>query len=89
MNKAIIFDMDGTLFQTNLILESALEDIFKHKKPRQLDNNQNGAILHFKTIKLVRFLFSVSRGFLLITLLSYQVLALVLLQLQHLFYGLI
>ena len=28
MNKAIIFDMDGTLFQTNLILEPALESTF-------------------------------------------------------------
>lgn len=28
MKKAIIFDMDGTLFQTNLILEPALESTF-------------------------------------------------------------
>ncbi|WP_042471773.1 HAD hydrolase-like protein [Bacillus ndiopicus] len=28
MNNAIIFDMDGTLFQTNLILEPALEKTF-------------------------------------------------------------
>lgn len=28
MRKAIIFDMDGTLFQTNLILEPALEETF-------------------------------------------------------------
>lgn len=28
MKKAIIFDMDGTLFQTNLILESALDATF-------------------------------------------------------------
>lgn len=28
MNKAIIFDMDGTLFQTNLILEPALDATF-------------------------------------------------------------
>ncbi len=28
MGKAIIFDMDGTLFQTNLILEPALEETF-------------------------------------------------------------
>jgi adenosylhomocysteine nucleosidase len=28
MSKAIIFDMDGTLFQTNLILEPALEETF-------------------------------------------------------------
>ncbi|QDQ00985.1 HAD family hydrolase [Lysinibacillus fusiformis] len=28
MNKAIIFDMDGTLFQTNLILEPALTSTF-------------------------------------------------------------
>lgn len=27
MNTAIIFDMDGTLFQTNLILEPAFNDI--------------------------------------------------------------
>ncbi|MFE4075651.1 HAD hydrolase-like protein [Peribacillus sp. YIM B13477] len=29
MSKAIIFDMDGTLFQTNLILEPALEATFE------------------------------------------------------------
>lgn len=29
MNSAIIFDMDGTLFQTNLILEPALEATFE------------------------------------------------------------
>lgn len=29
-NSAIIFDMDGTLFQTNLILEPALEATFEH-----------------------------------------------------------
>ncbi len=28
MSKAIIFDMDGTLFQTNLILDPALEETF-------------------------------------------------------------
>lgn len=28
MNKAFIFDMDGTLFQTNLILEPALDATF-------------------------------------------------------------
>ena len=28
-NSAIIFDMDGTLFQTNLILEPALEATFE------------------------------------------------------------
>ena len=30
MQTAIIFDMDGTLFQTNLILEPALEQTFVH-----------------------------------------------------------
>ncbi len=30
MTRAIIFDMDGTLFQTNKILESALDDTFDH-----------------------------------------------------------
>lgn len=30
MNKAIIFDMDGTLFQTNKILEISLMDTFQH-----------------------------------------------------------
>lgn len=30
MHKAIIFDMDGTLFQTNLILEPALEQTFHY-----------------------------------------------------------
>lgn len=29
MNSTIIFDMDGTLFQTNLTLESALEETFE------------------------------------------------------------
>lgn len=35
MNKAFIFDMDGTLFQTNLILEPALDatfDVFADKR---------------------------------------------------------
>lgn len=30
MTQAVIFDMDGTLFQTNLILEPALEATFDH-----------------------------------------------------------
>lgn len=30
MSKSIIFDMDGTLFQTDLLLEYALEDTFEH-----------------------------------------------------------
>lgn len=30
MLQAIIFDMDGTLFQTNLVLEQSLEDTFQH-----------------------------------------------------------
>jgi len=29
MYSAVIFDMDGTLFQTNLILEPALEATFE------------------------------------------------------------
>lgn len=28
--KAIIFDMDGTLFQTDKILELSLDDTFNH-----------------------------------------------------------
>lgn len=28
MTEAIFFDMDGTLFQTDLILSSALEEVF-------------------------------------------------------------
>ncbi|QHT46238.1 HAD hydrolase-like protein [Bacillus sp. SB49] len=30
MEKSVIFDMDGTLFQTNLVLESALDDAFDY-----------------------------------------------------------
>lgn len=30
MNKSLIFDMDGTLFQTDKILEMSLEDTFNH-----------------------------------------------------------
>ncbi|WP_027963698.1 HAD hydrolase-like protein [Halalkalibacillus halophilus] len=30
MNQAVIFDMDGTLFQTNQVLESALEETFEY-----------------------------------------------------------
>lgn len=36
MTKAIIFDMDGTLFQTNLILEPALEATFDHLRESRL-----------------------------------------------------
>ena len=38
MNKAIIFDMDGTLFQTNLILEPALEATFNVLRSEKLWN---------------------------------------------------
>ena len=36
MQTAIIFDMDGTLFQTNLILEPALEQTFEHLRQNRL-----------------------------------------------------
>ena len=36
MNTAIIFDMDGTLFQTNLILEPALEATFQVLREEKL-----------------------------------------------------
>lgn len=36
MQTAIIFDMDGTLFQTNLILEPALEHTFEHLRQKEL-----------------------------------------------------
>ena len=36
MQTAIIFDMDGTLFQTNLILEPALEHTFEHLRQQEL-----------------------------------------------------
>lgn len=36
MQTAIIFDMDGTLFQTNLILEPALEQTFEHLRENGL-----------------------------------------------------
>ncbi len=38
MKKAIIFDMDGTLFQTNLILEEALERTFEKLRSKKLWN---------------------------------------------------
>jgi len=36
MSFAFIFDMDGTLFQTNKILESSLEDTFQHLRKLNL-----------------------------------------------------
>lgn len=36
MKTAIIFDMDGTLFQTNLILEPALERTFEYLRQKKL-----------------------------------------------------
>lgn len=36
MKRAIIFDMDGTLFQTNLILEPALEATFEELRRKKL-----------------------------------------------------
>jgi|SRR5690606_2232895 len=36
MQNAIIFDMDGTLFQTNLILEPALERTFEYLRQQDL-----------------------------------------------------
>lgn len=35
MNSAVIFDMDGTLFQTNLILEPALEATFEQLRQKR------------------------------------------------------
>lgn len=35
MNSAVIFDMDGTLFQTNLILEPALESTFEQLRQKE------------------------------------------------------
>ena len=40
MTTAIIFDMDGTLFQTNLILEPALEATFEKLRKENLWNGQ-------------------------------------------------
>ncbi len=39
MLEAIIFDMDGTLFQTNSILELSLEDAFQRLREQQLWND--------------------------------------------------
>ena len=41
MDSAIIFDMDGTLYQTNLILEPALERLLKN-----YEKKDNGQALH-------------------------------------------
>ena len=38
MLEAIIFDMDGTLFQTNSILELSLEDAFQRLREQRLWN---------------------------------------------------
>ncbi len=35
MSTSVIFDMDGTLFQTDTILENALEDTFQHLRSLQ------------------------------------------------------
>ena len=35
MNPAVIFDVDGTLFQTNLILEPALESTFEQLRQKE------------------------------------------------------
>lgn len=40
MDKTIIFDMDGTLFQTDMILELALDDTFNHLRAQ---NKWDGA----------------------------------------------
>ena len=34
MSQSLIFDMDGTLFQTDKILELSLEDTFNHLRAR-------------------------------------------------------
>jgi len=39
MSLALIFDMDGTLFQTNKILEISLEDTFEHLRSQNRWNN--------------------------------------------------
>ncbi len=36
MLQALIFDMDGTLFQTDKILELSLDDTFDHLRSLQL-----------------------------------------------------
>ncbi|WP_017725835.1 HAD hydrolase-like protein [Halalkalibacterium ligniniphilum] len=36
MKRAIIFDMDGTLFQTNMILELSLNDAFDHLRNKKM-----------------------------------------------------
>ena len=36
MLQALIFDMDGTLFQTDKILELSLDDTFNHLRSLQL-----------------------------------------------------
>lgn len=38
MTASIIFDMDGTLFQTDKILELALDETFSHLRSRNLWN---------------------------------------------------
>lgn len=40
MLNAIIFDMDGTLFQTNTILELSLEDAFQRLRDKNLWNEK-------------------------------------------------
>nr|WP_274429676.1 hypothetical protein [Bacillus sp. HNR-4] len=41
MLQALIFDMDGTLFQTDKILELSLDDTFDHLRSLQLWDMSN------------------------------------------------
>ena len=41
MLQALIFDMDGTLFQTDKILELSLDDTFDHLRSLQLWDRSN------------------------------------------------
>lgn len=48
MNKSIIFDMDGTLFQTNLILEPALEETFEILRKENLWDTETPIVQYRK-----------------------------------------
>lgn len=49
MSQAFIFDMDGTLFQTNTILEIALHDTFNYLRDAQLWNRET-PVEQYRTI---------------------------------------